>query len=111
MGALVAATGVFLATGHLSSWARAVFASFLILSILLALVAFVVRKYEDAPNPASFVEYAGLEPGEAKTLTLSDVVLAWQLNEGKVVLKGKLINWSLVVAGVGIIVAVIARAV
>jgi hypothetical protein len=111
VGALVAATGVFLATGHLPSWARAFFAIFLILSIMLALVAFVVRKYEDAPNPATFVAYAGLEPGEAKVLTLSDVVVAWQLNERKVVLKGKLINWSLVVAGVGIIVALIARAV
>jgi hypothetical protein len=67
--------------------------------------------YEDAPNPASFVGYAELNPGEVKLLTLSDVVLAWQVNERKVVLKGRLINLSLVVAGIGIVVALIARAV
>jgi len=110
VGALVAATGVFLATGHLVLWARVTFASILVLSIAIALIAFVVRQYEDAPDPETFVGYAMLEGAEAKTLTLRDVLRAWRLNERKVVLKGRLINFSLMVAGIGVVIALIARA-
>lgn len=110
MGALVAATGVFLATGHLVVWARATFASILVLSIVIALVAFIVRRYEDAPDPDSFVGYAMLEPAEAKTLTLRDVLSAWRINERKLVLKGRLINLSLILAGIGVVLALVARA-
>jgi hypothetical protein len=110
VAALVAATGVFLATGHLLIWARVTFASVLLLSIAIALFAFVVRRYEDAPDPESFVGYAMLEPQEAKTLTLLDVLRAWRINERKVVLKGRLINSSLIVAGLGVVIALIARA-
>ena len=110
IAALVAATGVFLATSHLAPWARATFASILILSIVIALVVFVVRRYEDAPNPESFAGYASLEPGEAKTLTLSDVTLAWTVNERNLVLKGRLFNLSLLLAGAGVVIALIARA-
>lgn len=110
MGALVAVTGVFLATGHVVFWARATFASILVLSIGIALAAFVVRRYEDAPDPESFVGYAMLEPAEIKTLTLRDLIRAWQINERKLVLKGRLLNLSILLAGLGVVVAIIGRA-
>lgn len=111
VGALVAAAGVFLATAHLPQWARALFAAFLLASTALALAAFLVRRYEDAPNPQAFAIYAILKPGEVKTVTLSEMLAAWRANERKRVLKGRLINASILLAGVGATVALIARAV
>lgn len=110
VGALVAATGAFLATAHLAAWAKGVFAAILGLSIASALLAFVVRRYEDAPDPEDFVGYAGLGPAEVKTLTLADLVLAWRLNGRKVVLKGRLVNLSLLLEGSGVLIALVARA-
>lgn len=110
VGALVAAAGVFLATGHLAQWARILFAALLVAAIALALAAFLVWEYEDAPNPQAFAIFAGLTPGEVKTVTLSDVLTVWRGNQRVLVLKGRLINASILLAGAGAAVALIARA-
>jgi hypothetical protein len=107
IGALGAAIGVFVSFGHFTHSEKVVLALALLVAVALATFAFLVRRYEDAPEPSRFSIYSGLAPDEIRTLTLQDLIDAKVRNDPKLFLKGRLINASIVIAGASTLYAFI----
>jgi hypothetical protein len=105
VGVLGAAIGVFVQFGHFDHTEKVVIAAILLLATTFATFSFLVRKYKDAPDPARVIAFGQLQPDEIKTLTLHDLINAKNENETKLVLKGRLINASVFVAGTAILYA------
>jgi hypothetical protein len=107
IGALGAGIAAFVTFGHFTHPQKIVIAGLLLVSMLLATRAFVVQRYADAPDPKSLYTYGSLEPNEIKTLILPDLVGSEALNDPKLVLKGRLLNASVIIAGIAILYAFI----
>jgi len=94
VGALGAGVAVFLANSF-SPLVRLIIGVALGASILLATRAFIVGKYQDAPDAEVFAAYAGYEPAAMRELFLANLLLALNSNQIKVSRKGRFINFAL----------------
>lgn len=107
---LVAAAGAFLLATHLPFDWRVVVASLLGLAIIAAAGAFLVRRYEDAPNADVFVRYAEGTPAQMKERFIQNLLDARRQNRQKVFLKGLLLKIAITLAGLAGVAAVTAVA-
>ncbi len=108
IGALVAAGALDLATSP-GIWVHIAVGAPLIVSLALAAFAFLVRRYEDAPDVMRFASAAGYSPGYMKEVFLRNVLDAVQANKAKAAKKGLYLNWSVGVAATTAAAAIIAK--
>ncbi len=108
IGALVAAGALDLATGP-GIWVHIVVGLPLIVSLGFATFAFLVRRYEDAPDVLRFASVAGYQPDYMKEAFLRNALDAVQANRAKAAKKGLYLNWSVGVASTTAAAAIIAK--
>ncbi len=106
IGALVVAGGLVLnTTGR--GFAQVLVGVALILALVFATLSFLVRKYEDAPDPARFASAALFEPDYMKEAFLGNVLEAVDANHERGARKGLYLNCAV---GIGALTAVAAVA-
>ena len=71
-----------------------------VVALLLSLIGFLVRKYEEAPDPARIAAYVGDAPSQIRWQALPAVLKAIADNQVKLQWKGRLLNVTLVALGV-----------
>jgi hypothetical protein len=81
----------------------------LIVSLVLATLSFLVRKYEDAPDPARFASAANYEPNYMKEAFLGNVLEAVAVNRERGARKGLYLNYAVGIAAVTAVGAVVAK--
>jgi hypothetical protein len=108
IGALVAAGALDLATGR-GVWVHVVVGVPLIIALGFATFAFLVRRYEDAPDVVRFASAAAYQPDYMKEVFLRNVLDAVQANRAKAAKKGLYLNWSVGVASTTAAAAILAK--
>jgi hypothetical protein len=108
IGALVVAGGLLLnSTGR--GVAQALVGLALILALVFATLSFLVRKYEDAPDPTRFASAALFEPNYMKEAFLGNVLGAVDANHERGARKGLYLNCAVGIGALTAVAAVIAK--
>lgn len=114
IGVAIAALGVVVAAfvaQRLPAVLEALFSSWLLVGLVLAIRAFLVGRYEVAPEPRPLAEnYANQSPDEMKWTALPAVLDAIDANQPKLFQKGIRLNQLMVTIGLVVGLALVAKA-
>jgi hypothetical protein len=111
LGVIAVALSTAAATAIAAGGAAATAAGFLLLiPIYLAGRGFLVRRYRNDPNPITLARYAGDEPSFMKEIALPDALKGFRINQGHIAEKARFLNWSIVSAGLVLVLALASRA-
>lgn len=108
IGALVVAGGLLL-NSTVRGFAQVLVGVALILALVFATLSFLVRKYEDAPDPARFASAALYEPDYMKEAFLGNVLEAVAVNRERGARKGLYLNWAVGIGALTAVAAVFAK--
>jgi hypothetical protein len=108
IGALVVAGGLLLNSTQ-GGAAHVAVGIPLIVSLVLSTLSFLVRKYEDAPDPARFASAANYEPNYMKEAFLGNVLEAVAVNRERGARKGLYLNYAVGIAAVTAVGAVVVK--
>lgn len=108
IGALVVAGGLLLNSTQ-GGAAHVAVGIPLIVSLVLATLSFLVRKYEDAPDPARFASAANYEPNYMKEAFLGNVLEAVAVNRERGARKGLYLNYAVGIAAITAVGAVVVK--